>query len=63
MQSAPGEGPPIGDPKALERSFLYCLAWGLGGLLDKKDRSALDAELRKLTNLLPPGVRMISKQA
>ena len=41
------------DPKALERVFLFCLAWGVGGLLDKKDRTALDGELRKLTDLLP----------
>ena len=62
MQNAPGEGPPTGDAKALERSFLYCLAWGLGGLLDKKDRAAVDAELRKLTDLLPPGVRRVPAQ-
>ena len=48
-----------GDVKALERSFLFCVAWGLGGLLDKKDRSTLDAELRKLTDLMPPGVRSL----
>lgn len=41
------------DPKVLERVFLFCLAWGVGGLLDKKDRAGLDAELRKLTDLLP----------
>ncbi|KAK9794950.1 hypothetical protein WJX73_010224 [Symbiochloris irregularis] len=50
--SAPeGSVPP--DAKGIERIFLFCLAWGVGGLLDKKDRIALDAELRKLTDLLP----------
>ena len=44
------------DAKALERVFLFCLAWGVGGLLDKKDRTALDLELRKLTDLLPKQV-------
>lgn len=44
------------DAKALERVFLFCVAWGIGGLLDKKDRMALDAELRKLTDLLPKQV-------
>ena len=67
LPSAAGSSAPAGepaamaaansnDPKALERVFLFCLAWGIGGLLDKKDRTALDTELRKLTDLLPKQV-------
>jgi dynein heavy chain len=37
----------------LERLFLYCLAWSLGGLLAEKERPALDAELRSITSNMP----------
>ena len=42
------------SPARLERIFLYCLAWGLGGLLDVRDRAALDAELRSFGANMPP---------
>lgn len=32
----------------LERLFLYCLCWSLGGLLGEKERPAFDAELRSI---------------
>jgi dynein heavy chain len=39
----------------LERVFLYCLIWSLGGLLDIKERLALDAELRSFAGPnMPP---------
>jgi dynein heavy chain len=38
----------------LERLFLYCLAWSLGGLLAEKERPGLDAELRSITANMPP---------
>ncbi|DBA69380.1 TPA: Dynein gamma chain, flagellar outer arm [Trebouxia sp. C0005] len=40
-------------PLHYERIFVYCMAWGLGGLLDVKDRPALDAELRNMSEALP----------
>ncbi len=39
-----------------ERLFLYCLAWSAGGLLPKEERPAFDAQLRTLTQNLPPQV-------
>lgn len=43
----------------MERVFLFCLTWSLGGLLHERDRPTFDAELRTLapTDLLPPKVR------
>jgi hypothetical protein len=39
----------------LERLFLYCLCWSLGGLLTEKQRPAFDSELRSIGgNNLPP---------
>jgi dynein heavy chain len=39
----------------LERLFLYCLTWSLGGLLSDKERPALDAELRTFASAnMPP---------
>lgn len=39
----------------LERLFIYCLCWSLGGLLSEKERPAFDAELRSVgASLLPP---------
>lgn len=43
-------------PATYERVFLYCLAWGLGGLLDVKDRPALDAEFRNMSDQMPKKV-------
>ena len=43
-------------PLHYERFFMYCLAWGLGGLIDVKDRPALDAELRNMSDALPKKV-------
>ena len=41
------------DAAHYERVFLYCLAWGIGGLLDVKDRPAFDTELRTLSQAMP----------
>lgn len=38
----------------LERLFLYCLCWSLGGLLSERDRPGFDAELRAIGSNLPP---------
>lgn len=45
-------------PVHYERIFMYCMAWGLGGLLDVKDRPALDAELRNMSDALPKKVSL-----
>ena len=37
----------------IERVFLFCCAWSLGGLLDRDDRVRFDAALRTLTALAP----------
>lgn len=42
------------DEARMERVFLFCLTWALGGLLDVKERPALDAELRAFGSNLPP---------
>ncbi|KAK9841874.1 hypothetical protein WJX81_008571 [Elliptochloris bilobata] len=42
-----------GAAAGMERVFLFCLAWSIGGLLDSKDRAAFDAELRTQTAALP----------
>lgn len=49
-------------PVHYERIFMYCMAWGLGGLLDVKDRPALDAELRNMSDALPKKVRLSSSK-
>jgi ABC-type transporter lipoprotein component MlaA len=41
-------------PARLERIFIYAAVWGLGGLLDVKDRAALDAEMRTFGSNMPP---------
>jgi dynein heavy chain len=38
----------------LERLFLYCLCWSLGGLLSEKERPAFDNELRGFGSNMPP---------
>ena len=43
-------------PATYEKFFLYCLAWGLGGLLDVKDRPALDTEFRSMSDQMPKKV-------
>ena len=41
----------------LERVFLYCVSWGLGGLLHEDDRYAFDSLLRVISPLaMPPKV-------
>lgn len=41
----------------MERIFLYCLSWSLGGLLHEKGRPAFDAELRAMSPAaMPPKV-------
>ncbi len=41
----------------MERVFLYCLSWGLGGLLHEDDRYAFDSLLRAISPLaMPPKV-------
>jgi dynein heavy chain len=49
------------SPARLERIFIYCAAWGLGGLLDVRERAALDAELRSFGSNMPPrkGARVL----
>ena len=42
------------SPDRLERLFIYCAAWGLGGLLDVRDRAGFDAELRSFGAHMPP---------
>ena len=37
----------------VERIFIYCVSWALGGLLTLDDRKKFDAELRKLTDNVP----------
>jgi dynein heavy chain len=37
----------VPDPTELERLFLYCLTWALGGGLEPEDRAKFDAYLRK----------------
>lgn len=39
-----------------EKIFLYCTAWSLGALLEPKDRILFDAELRSLSDAVPPKV-------
>lgn len=46
---------------AYERHFMYCLAWSIGGLLDPKDRSPFDAQLRSLKTSALPQVWDIQK--
>mmetsp|Transcript_5388 Transcript_5388/g.12712 ORF Transcript_5388/g.12712 Transcript_5388/m.12712 type:complete len:4322 (-) Transcript_5388:507-13472(-) len=43
------------DAKRMEKVFLFCVTWALGGLLDIKDRPMLDAEMRNIdgTNMPP----------
>jgi hypothetical protein len=41
----------------LERLFLYCLTWSLGGLIETKDRPAYDAELRNRAGAAMPPKR------
>ena len=38
----------------IERLFLFCLMWSIGGLLEPAGRSAFDTELRSSAPLLPP---------
>ncbi len=38
----------------LERIFIFCLTWSLGGLLSERDRAGFDAELRSIGANLPP---------
>jgi len=42
------------SPARLERIFIYCAAWGLGGLLSVEDRAVFDAELRSFGSNMPP---------
>lgn len=49
------EGAPQLDAMRVKRYFVYCLTWSLGGLLDEKDRPAIDADIRSLGgDELPP---------
>jgi len=48
--------PPQLSERHLERLFLFCATWSLGGLLSQEDRSRFDAKLRSLVpsaELLP----------
>ena len=42
-----------GEPR-VERIFLYCLTWALGGMLTARDRPKLNDEMRKLSGDLAP---------
>lgn len=37
-----------------EKTFLYCIAWSLGGALVEGDRNMFDSFLRTLTTNMPP---------
>ena len=50
-------------PVHYERIFMYCMAWGLGGLLDVKDRPALDAEMRNMSDALPKKVLLSTNRS
>jgi len=56
-------GGDAGAAAAMERVFLFCLVWSLGGLLDSKDRAAFDSELRTQTHLLPKKARARRRRA
>ena len=43
----PGRGDEAAYSAALQKLFLWCLAWGIGGLLEEEDRARMDAYLRK----------------
>ena len=58
-----GGGGDAGAAVAMERVFLFCLVWSLGGLLDSKDRAAFDLELRTQTHLLPKKARAPRRRA
>lgn len=40
--------------REMERVFLYCIAWSLGGILESEDRHKLDNYLRGLSDSMPP---------
>ncbi len=40
--------------QTMERVFLFCLTWALGGLLEMKERPLLDQELRSFAQNMPP---------
>ncbi len=42
------------DDAKMERVFLFCLTWALGGLLDPKERVLFDHELRSFASNMPP---------
>ncbi len=42
------------DEVRMERIFLFCVTWALGGLLDVKERPLLDHELRSFAANMPP---------
>lgn len=50
-----GDGAAAMPAMTVQRLFVYCLTWSLGGLLDQKDRPAFDADIRALGGPeLPP---------
>lgn len=63
LQSAAESPAAAADPAVaaahMERVFVFCLAWSLGGLLHESDRPAFDAELRTLAPaaIMPSKVR------
>lgn len=59
LQAVLGGVPTAAEARSLaayERHFLYCLAWGVGGLLGADDRCAFDQQLRKLAPAAMPQV-------
>lgn len=64
LQSAAESPAAATDPAAaaahMERIFIYCLTWSLGGLLHENDRPAFDSELRNLASaaIMPAKVNL-----
>ena len=57
LLSAPALADPAAAAAHAERTFVFCLAWSLGGLLPEADRAPFDAELRAISPAtMPPKV-------
>jgi hypothetical protein len=57
LLSAPSLPDPAAAAAHAERTFVFCLAWSLGGLLPEAERAPFDAELRAISPAaMPPKV-------